>query len=90
MASAFRTDSKPYRLVADVIGNPPNRAERLKEVANLTTHFRAVKGDLVQLAGYINALLFKLALPDGPYLWPKRPSMLSLPKSTKRKQKGKR
>ena len=58
MASAFRTDSTPYKLVPSPIGNAPTRAERLKAVSDLTSYFRSVKGDLVQLAGYINALFF--------------------------------
>lgn len=87
MASAFQTDSKPYRLVPNPLGNAPNRTERLKGVSDLITHFRAVKGDLIQLAGYVHALFFKIALPSGPYPWPRRPTMKSLPKATKRKPK---
>ena len=87
LASAFRTDSDPYKLVPNPFGNPPTRTERLKNISDLVAHFRTVKGDLVQLSGYINALFFKLVQPSGPYPWPRRPSLKSLPKAAKRQPK---
>lgn len=86
MATAFRTDSVPFKLVVSAIGNAPNRVTRLAATPDLNRRFRIVKNDLVQLAGYVNALFFRLVSPDGLYPWPKMPALQAFPKVKRRKR----
>lgn len=86
MATAFRTDSAPFTLLASPIGNAPNRAKRLAGTPDLNRHFRAVKGDLVQLAGFVNTLFFRLVQPDGTRPWPKRPALQTIAKESKKRR----
>lgn len=85
MATAFRTDSVPFKLGVSPIGNAPNRVKRLAATPDLNQQFRTVKNDLVQLAGYVNALFFRLAFPDGPYPWPKMPALQAISKEKKKR-----
>lgn len=89
MATAFRTDSVPFKLEASPIGNAPNRVTRLAKKPDLKRQFRTAKSDLVQLSGYVNALFFLLAFPDGQYPWPKRPDLKAFPKTLPMKKRRK-
>lgn len=78
MATAFQTDSNPFKLVAADIGNPPNRQKRLANRPNLQRAFRLARGDLVQLSGFVYALLFRVVTPEANHPWPKKPILKSV------------
>jgi hypothetical protein len=78
MATAFRTDSDPFKLVVADIGNAPNRTKRLTKSPNLQRTFRLAKGDLIQLSGYVYALFFRITVPTANYPWPKKPNLKSV------------
>jgi len=73
MSTAFRTDNDLWALVANAIGNPPSRAVRLESRPDLLRYFRSAKSDLVQLSGFVYALLFRMIVPDANHPWPRRP-----------------
>lgn len=78
MSTAFRTDSNPWLIVANSIGNTPTRTRRLDGKPNLLRHFRMAKADLVQLSGFVYALFFRIAVPDANHPWPRRPILQSV------------
>jgi hypothetical protein len=73
MSTAFRTDSRPWLLVANAIGNSPTRSRRLDALADLQRHLRLAKSDLVQLSGFVYALFFRIVTPDANHSWPEKP-----------------
>lgn len=78
MSTAFRTDSKPWLLVSNSIGNTPTRTRRLDGKTDLLRHFRTAKADLVQLSGFVYALFFRMVGPAAIHPWPRRPTLQSV------------
>lgn len=86
MATAFRTDGVAYELQISPVGNPQGGVRRLERISDLNKRFRTAKSDLVQLAGFVRSLMFRLVVPDGTYPWPRRPLLPAESISTKRKR----
>lgn len=78
MSTAFRTDSDPFQLVANFIGNTPTRSRRLNTTPDLLRTFRLAKGDFVQLSGFVYALFFRMVAPQANHPWPKKPRLKSI------------
>jgi hypothetical protein len=77
VSTAFRTDREPFGVVASAMGNSPNREQRLSKLPNLQRHFRTAKADLVQLSGFLYALLLRM-LDRQTHPWPRRRAMRSV------------
>ena len=75
----------PVKVALSELGTKPKRYKKLGNTTNLKEHFRSVKSDLWKLGLYVHALWPHVAGFDELPPLPRRPQLISIPKSNSKK-----